>query len=614
MNRLKVLVFALVAVGLWAAHLTMTTPALASKAVDEASRPLLAASGAVAQRIEQARSELQGAAVKLSANPVLYVKKVEAPNAERFNAVRAVALEALTDPSKTTTYFVLANDTGALMAQGSAEPAPPPEGFDVKGASAGGGDGVLLELNGAPCLFFSVPVLTAVGGEVKPAGFAMVGGPLWGSFANVDQLADAVAKDLNLSGLGLWMKGSLAGASGKKDALEKAFKAAKPGQTTVVEQGPAVMLGPVPLPLFTGNANALEIAARRDIPGTPFEVVALGTVRPFMETLANTQKMALFMLGGLLLAGLVFTLLISSGASEEDEDDAPPLPKKAPVSVAPEPKTRAEKVEPLPGGLIEPTGELPQAPEASPDDFMFPPAPAPAPVAQPPAAVTAQAPAHNESLARTAQMQTPFDGPADDPFAAAGPPPPAAPTMQAKAPPPMSLADDDFENQRTTAYPAHKMPNMNTATDAHQALDPFALASAGDSGADAPGGFNPDATRVAAIPPELLKASSRRDSGNTAQQPAYKSSAPTAPKIQSIAPVGGGTSDEEHHFQETFRDFLATRQKCGEGNDGMTYDKFAAKLRKNKEQLVAKYNCRTVRFQVYVKDGKAALKATPVKD
>jgi hypothetical protein len=29
--------------------------------------------------------------------------------------------------------------------------------------------------------------------------------------------------------------------------------------------------------------------------------------------------------------------------------------------------------------------------------------------------------------------------------------------------------------------------------------------------------------------------------------------------------------------------------------------------------LVEKYSCRTVRFQVYVKDGKAALKATPVK-
>jgi hypothetical protein len=29
--------------------------------------------------------------------------------------------------------------------------------------------------------------------------------------------------------------------------------------------------------------------------------------------------------------------------------------------------------------------------------------------------------------------------------------------------------------------------------------------------------------------------------------------------------------------------------------------------------LIAKYQCRTVRFQVYEKDGKAALKATPVR-
>jgi hypothetical protein len=29
---------------------------------------------------------------------------------------------------------------------------------------------------------------------------------------------------------------------------------------------------------------------------------------------------------------------------------------------------------------------------------------------------------------------------------------------------------------------------------------------------------------------------------------------------------------------------------------------------------VAKHGCRTVRFSVYVKDGKAALKATPIRD
>jgi len=46
----------------------------------------------------------------------------------------------------------------------------------------------------------------------------------------------------------------------------------------------------------------------------------------------------------------------------------------------------------------------------------------------------------------------------------------------------------------------------------------------------------------------------------------------------------------------------------------LTFAKFGDKLRKNKEELVQKTGCREVRFTVYVKDGKAALKATPVKD
>ena len=78
--------------------------------------------------------------------------------------------------------------------------------------------------------------------------------------------------------------------------------------------------------------------------------------------------------------------------------------------------------------------------------------------------------------------------------------------------------------------------------------------------------------------------------------------------------VSDGFSEEEYHFQEVFREFVLTRERCFEPADGLTYDKFVQKLRKNKEQLMQKYACRTVRFQVYVKEGKAALKATPVKD
>jgi hypothetical protein len=42
--------------------------------------------------------------------------------------------------------------------------------------------------------------------------------------------------------------------------------------------------------------------------------------------------------------------------------------------------------------------------------------------------------------------------------------------------------------------------------------------------------------------------------------------------------------------------------------------KFSEKLIKNRQDLMAKTGCRDVKFTVYVKDGKAALKATPIKD
>ena len=79
------------------------------------------------------------------------------------------------------------------------------------------------------------------------------------------------------------------------------------------------------------------------------------------------------------------------------------------------------------------------------------------------------------------------------------------------------------------------------------------------------------------------------------------------------APSAPVEMDEEAHFQQVFSDFLRTRATCGEPSEGLTYDKFRLKLDGNKAALVSKYGCKTVRFQVYVKDGKAALKATPVK-
>ncbi|NMO22335.1 MXAN_5187 family protein, partial [Pyxidicoccus fallax] len=98
--------------------------------------------------------------------------------------------------------------------------------------------------------------------------------------------------------------------------------------------------------------------------------------------------------------------------------------------------------------------------------------------------------------------------------------------------------------------------------------------------------------------------------------PPPRSAAPPPPAAIPLPGLGNSAValSEEQHFQEVFREFVTTRERCGEPADGLTYDKFVQKLRKNKEQLVQKYACKTVRFQVYVKEGKAALKATPVKD
>jgi hypothetical protein len=92
--------------------------------------------------------------------------------------------------------------------------------------------------------------------------------------------------------------------------------------------------------------------------------------------------------------------------------------------------------------------------------------------------------------------------------------------------------------------------------------------------------------------------------------------APAAALLQAAALAAApGTVevDEETHWQQIFQDFLRTRASCGEATEGLTYDKFRLKLDGNKAALVSKYGCRSVKFQVYVKEGKAALKATPVK-
>ncbi len=76
----------------------------------------------------------------------------------------------------------------------------------------------------------------------------------------------------------------------------------------------------------------------------------------------------------------------------------------------------------------------------------------------------------------------------------------------------------------------------------------------------------------------------------------------------------GAPSDEEAEWRKVYQDFVATKEQCGEKVEGFTYEKFEQTLKKNREALMTRHQCARVKFSVYVKDGKAALKASPIKD
>lgn len=138
------------------------------------------------------------------------------------------------------------------------------------------------------------------------------------------------------------------------------------------------------------------------------------------------------------------------------------------------------------------------------------------------------------------------------------------------------------------------------------------------------GGFNPEATVVAPVAEDLLAKSARDDFADFANE-----KSPDSTMVHSVpadllaasageAPLPGGVgadldAGDRAHFKEVYEKFIEMRRRCGEGTSDLGFEKFLTKLIRNREQLVKKYQCRTVRFQVYEKDGKAALKATPVK-
>jgi hypothetical protein len=85
-------------------------------------------------------------------------------------------------------------------------------------------------------------------------------------------------------------------------------------------------------------------------------------------------------------------------------------------------------------------------------------------------------------------------------------------------------------------------------------------------------------------------------------------------EAQGDAPSSGSESSELAEWRAVYQEFVQLKQQCGENTDGFTYEKFEATLKKNRDTLMSRHGAKRVKFSVYIKDGKAALKASPLKD
>ncbi len=108
------------------------------------------------------------------------------------------------------------------------------------------------------------------------------------------------------------------------------------------------------------------------------------------------------------------------------------------------------------------------------------------------------------------------------------------------------------------------------------------------------------------------------DLGLSAAAPAFNAPEDGAASLLADDPAPGRqpappSDPREAYFQEVYDEFVALKQTCGEDTDNFPYEKFAAKLRKNTDQLLKRDGVADVKFNVYIKDGKAALKAKVVK-
>jgi hypothetical protein len=256
---------------------------------------------------------------------------------------------------------------------------------------------------------------------------------------------------------------------------------------------------------------------------------------------------------------------------------------------------------------------LPQNSISSPLDRM--PAPPPPSAARPSPA--AAAPPPQPFTPQGPPPAPPFPGPAAAPAPPAAPPrapTPPAPPVGASPPAAAAAAAAPGVPRAAVRAPAAKQPSLTLVGVAPAAPAPTPAGTAAVK-ASAAAAARPAAAAASALAAPPIPSLDRPDDGDEATVVSHVSS-----EILGQLSADRDTNrpppihDETAEWRRVYDEFLRLKKECGETTDGLNFEKFKSTLRKNRDQLLQRHGCKSVKFSVYLKEGKAALKANPIRE
>jgi hypothetical protein len=183
-------------------------------------------------------------------------------------------------------------------------------------------------------------------------------------------------------------------------------------------------------------------------------------------------------------------------------------------------------------------------------------------------------------------------------MSAFGVPPSSPPAPAPVEPPPIPGAS-------SVAYPAvapaspPRRPTRSIAQPAPPA--PAAASHAGDGGYGAPGVGGATVMGLGSLPAEPNH-HAIQERHSVELSPSYNENG-----------AHNGTGEVEPEWTQVYHDFVRIKQDCGEAVEGFTFERFTQTLRKNRDTLMREHGVQHVQFSAYVKAGRAALKAKPVR-